>query len=69
MKNIFNCDQKSFTAMTYIWSMILKNQSKIKDKKIKYEHSFTKNRHEFPIKYEQYSFFKKSLIPNLFMDL
>ena len=39
-------------------------------KSCKYEHLFTKNRHEFLIKYEQYSLLnlKTGMIPSLFMN-
>ena len=65
MKNIFICDQQGFTAMTDIWS----NDQSPKKKSCKYEHLFTKNLHELPIKYEQYSLLKTGMIPNLFMNL
>ena len=51
-------------AMEDIWS----NDQSPKKKSCKYEHLFTKNLHELPIKYEQYSLLKTGMIPNLFMN-
>ena len=38
-------------------------------KSCKYEHLFTKNKHDFLIKYEQFSLLKTGMISNLFMNL